>query len=354
MGFAPPAADRAIPVGMATGSAPAGAPRTRQDLPQALEPLRADLDLVGQRFRAIVGGLAPETDALVQEVATFSGKRLRPALTCLAARVAGEGVTRDVATVAAIVELIHTATLVHDDILDAAEMRRRAPTLNARWGDHAAVLVGDVLFTCAYRTAAHLEDRFASQYLSEVVGEVLQGEILQDTVARDASVSASVYRRVIGGKTAALYEAALRVGAHYGGADPAVGEALRRYGRHLGLAFQIADDRLDVTGDESRTGKTVGRDLSEGKTTLPLILWRDECSGLARVEAIRRIEAAWDDPTCAEVLAAQLATSGALARADAVAREETDRALSALRALPESSERDLLGRLARYAVERVR
>ena len=199
---------------MASGpSASADAPRAARHLPQALEPLRADLERVGHHFRRVLEGLSPETDEMVREVATFSGKRMRPALTCLAARIAGGGVTDDVATVAAIVELIHTATLVHDDILDAAEVRRRVPTLNANWGDQAAVLVGDVLFTCAYRTAAYLEDRYASQYLSDVVAEVLQGEILQDTVARNALLTEDQYRHIIRGKTAALYEAALRVGS---------------------------------------------------------------------------------------------------------------------------------------------
>ena len=339
---------------MGPGSpAPADAPRAARSLPEALEPLRADLGQVAQQFRRILSGLSTETDEMVQEVATFTGKRMRPALTCIASRIAGSGVTADVATVAAIVELIHTATLVHDDILDSAEVRRRVPTLNAQWGDQAAVLVGDVLFTCAYRTAAYLDDRFASQYLADVVAEVLQGEILQDTVARDETLTEQQYRRIIRGKTAALYEAALCVGAHYGGASPAVLKALSQYGHHLGMAFQIADDRLDLTGDEQRTGKSAGRDLSEGKTTLPLILWRDHLSGLQDDESHALIRQAWDDPSAADALAARLASTGALARADAVARAEADRAIEALAEIEAGPERDLLIELARFTVERM-
>ena len=349
-----PTGDVGYTRGVGSGSpASADVPRAVRNLPEALEPLRADLGLVGEQFQVILAGLSPETDEMVRDVATFTGKRMRPALTCLAARIAGSGVTPDVATVAAIVELIHTATLVHDDILDAAEVRRRVPTLNAQWGDQAAVLVGDVLFTCAYRTAAYLEDRFASRYLADVVAEVLQGEILQDTVARNAALTEDQYRRIIRGKTAALYEAALRSGAHYGNAAPAVLDALSRYGHHLGMAFQIADDRLDLTGDEKRTGKSAGRDLSEGKTTLPLILWRDECSGLSPEEARAQIERAWDDEDAARTLVAELGTSGALARADAVAHAEADRAIEALADLPDSDECALLRELARFTVERM-
>lgn len=329
------------------------APRVRT-LPEALEPLRADLELVGTRFREILADVTPESGAMLREAATFTGKRMRPALTCLAARIAGTGVTDDVATVAAVVELIHTATLIHDDILDAAEVRRRMPTLNAKWGDQAAVLVGDVLFSRAYRTAAYLDDPFASRYLADVVGEVLEGEILQDTVARDATLSLAQYQAIIRGKTAALYEAALRVGAHYAGADPEIAQALSQYGHHLGMAFQIADDRLDLTGDEDRTGKSAGRDLDEGKTTLPLILWRDGLSGLSPEDARRQIEAAWDDATAAAALGQALATSGALARADDMARAEAELAVQRLAAVPEGAERTLLEQLAQFTVERTR
>lgn len=323
-------------------------------LPEVLAPVHADLEQVGAAFREILADVSAESRDMVRQSAGFTGKRLRPALTCVAARIAGEGVTADVAQVAAIVELIHTATLVHDDIIDGAKVRRKVATLNARWGEQTAVLVGDVLFSKAYRAAAYLDDPFASRYLSDVVGEILEGEIHQDLVARNSALSEAQYRKIIRGKTAALYEAALRVGAHYGGATDAVGDALAAFGHHLGMAFQIVDDRLDLAGDESVVGKTLMTDLAEGKTTLPIILWLAGLSDAARSEADDLLARAWDDPEARTAVAQALLASGALAAADGAARAEIDAAQRALDALPESPERDLLGTLADYVLQRTR
>lgn len=323
-----------------------------REMPAVLAPLAGDLERVGARYHEILSVTSARVGDMVSQAARFGGKRLRPALTCLAARAAGPGVTPDVATVAAIVELIHTATLVHDDVIDAADVRRKVATLNARFGEQLAVLGGDVLFSKAYQAAANLSDPFASRYLSEVVGEVLEGEIHQDLVARRADLTESEYRVIIRGKTAALYEAALVVGAHYAGASEGLTRALGRYGHHLGMAFQIVDDRLDLTGDEATVGKTLGRDLSEGKTTLPLILWRDAEGGRRREEALLLIEAAWDDPESARRLARSLSADGALAAADRSAERERDLAIEALAGLPAGPDRSLLGTLAGYVLER--
>ena len=203
----------------------------------------------------------------------------------------------------------------------------------------------------AYMTAAQLDDRFASRYLSAVVDEILEGEIHQDLVTRDATLAEAGYREIIRGKTAALYEAALVVGAHYGG-RPDRGEALGRYGHHLGMAFQIVDDRLDLTGDEARVGKTLGRDLGEGKTTLPVILWRESRPAGERAEALALVEAAWDDAEAAAGLCARLEADGALAATDAAARAEVAAALAALADLPSSEERGLLETIARFVLDR--
>jgi octaprenyl-diphosphate synthase len=324
----------------------------QRDLPEILDPLRADLDLVGERYRAILSGTSWRIQDMVTQAARFQGKRLRPALTCLAARVAGRPVSQDVATVAAIVEIIHTATLVHDDILDGAEVRRKVATLNARWGDQVAVLVGDVLFNKAYLAAARLPDRFASRYLSEVMEEVLEGEIHQDLVARHADLSEPEYREIIRGKTAALYEASLVVGAHYAGAGRELSDALGRYGHHLGMAFQIVDDRLDLTGDEATVGKTLGRDLLEGKTTLPVIYWLGSRPDSERGAARALVEAAWEDPRAGLRLAQRLADDGSLARADAAARVEIEAAAASLAGVPRSPGRELLEAIARYILVR--
>ncbi|MDF1701547.1 MAG: polyprenyl synthetase family protein [Planctomycetota bacterium] len=323
------------------------------DIPAVLLPLADDLELVGAKFREILADASSESQDMVRHAARFNGKRLRPALTCLAARLAGSGVTSDVASVAAIVELIHTATLVHDDILDGADVRRKVATLNTRWGSHAAVLVGDVLFSKAYRAAAWLDDPFASRYLSDVVGEVLEGEIHQANASRDADVTEDEYREIIRGKTAALYEAALVAGAHYGGATDAQKKSLGRFGHHLGMAFQIIDDRLDVSGDEATVGKSLGTDLSEGKMTLPLIRWLASHEGEAREAALAQIRHAWSCDEGAQDLAQILCDSGALDQTDEAARTEIERAIACLAELPESHERSMLETLAQFVVQRV-
>ena len=322
------------------------------ELPAVLAPLEEELNLVGEQFAEILADAADQSRDMVRHAARFNGKRLRPALACLGARIAGGPVTNDVATVAAVVELIHTATLVHDDILDGAEKRRKVATLNTRWGNHSAVLVGDVLFSKAYCAAAWLDDPFASRYLSDVVAEVLEGEIHQNHVAHDPMVSEDEYRSIIRGKTAALYEAALVVGAHYAGADETLKKRLGCYGHHLGMAFQIVDDRLDLTGDEETVGKSLGTDLTEGKMTLPVILWLRDRPPSEQEAARAQVEQAWTDPAAAQALAAELRTSGALARADEAARAEIELALACLAELPEGTERTLLETLAAFVVAR--
>jgi octaprenyl-diphosphate synthase len=332
------------------GPTPGTPPR---DLPTVLAPLEPDLERVGAAFREILSAVSWRTRDMVSQAGRFGGKRLRPALTVIAARYGGGTVTPEVASVAAIVELIHVATLVHDDVLDGAEVRRRIATVNARWGNPTAVLVGDVLFSRAYLAAARLEDRFASRYLSEVVGEVLEGEIHQDMVCRNPDLSEDDYRGIIRGKTAALYEGAMVVGAHYGG-RPHLKGPLGRFGHHLGMAFQMVDDRLDLTGDESTVGKTLGRDLGEGKTTLPVILWLRDRPASDRAASRALVESAWDDPVAAQTLCARLARDGALARAASIAEAEVRQAFTHLEGLPSDGLRDLLETVSRFVLERHR
>lgn len=335
-----------------TGSALPTHAESHAAIPAVLGPLHGDLDLVAGKFREIIADAGDQSRDLVRHAARFNGKRLRPALTCLAARIAGGGVNDDVATVAAVVEMIHTATLVHDDILDGASVRRKVATLHTRWGNHAAVLVGDVLFSKAYRAAAWLDDPFAARYLSGVVTEVLEGEIHQNQVSQDPGVSEDEYRSIIRGKTAALYEAALVAGAHYAGADEELKESLGAFGHHLGMAFQIVDDRLDLTGDEDMVGKSLGTDLTEGKMTLPVILWLRDRPPREQDAAQSRVERAWEDPEAAKTLAADLRTSGALARADEAARAEIELALACLSDVPKGPDRELLETIAGFVVSR--
>lgn len=324
----------------------------RSDLPDVLAPLAEDLEAVGKAYARILSTQSAYVSEMTAHAGRFTGKRLRPALACLAARIVRGGITDDVATVAAIVELIHTATLVHDDVLDAAEVRRKVATLNAIWGNETAVLLGDVLFSRAYLAAARLSDRYASVYLSEVVGEVLEGEIHQDRERHNLDLDEAAYRAIIRGKTAALYEAALVVGAHYAGAPPALTSSLGRAGHHLGMAFQIVDDRLDLWGDEATVGKSLGTDLTEGKTTLPIVIWLRSRPVRERADAKALVEAAWSDDGARRRLVTRLVDDGALAAADAAAREEIALAMRALEPVPAGAGKDLLATIARFVVQR--
>ncbi len=326
------------------------APRT--DLPDVLEPVRQDLEAVGAAYARILETRSPHLSEMVGHAARFTGKRLRPALTCIASRIVRDSVSADVASAAAIVELIHTATLVHDDVLDAADVRRKVATMNALWGNDTAVLLGDVLFSRAYLAAARLTDRYASVYLSEVVGEVLEGEIRQNRERHNLDLDESAYRTIIRGKTAALYEAALVVGAHYAGGERDLVRALGAYGHHLGMAFQMIDDRLDLSGDEATVGKSLGTDLREGKTTLPVILWLKGRPARERADARALVEAAAHDDARRRRLVAMLEADGALAAAEAQARDEIAAAETALSGVPPSPWREILLTIAGYVVRR--
>ena len=292
---------------------------------------------MGAAYARILETRTPQLEEMVGHAARFTGKRLRP----------GAHVRRvpdrpraasppDVAAVAAVVELIHTATLVHDDVLDGADVRRKVATLNALWGNDTAVLLGDVLFSRAYLAAARLDDRFASVYLSEVVGEVLEGEIRQNRERHNLDLDEIAYRTIIRGKTAALYEAALVVGAHYARRRRA--SSSRRsgaYGHHLGMAFQIIDDRLDLAGDEATVGKSLGTDLREGKTTLPVILWLKGRPARERADA--RVARRGRRPRRGRARAPRRSTcspTGPSAGADAAARDEIAAAEAALAPVP--------------------
>ena len=250
---------------------------TKIVLETLLSPIRADLQAVEAEIERMMAARGEPLEDLIRHVSRFAGKRLRPALTVMAGRLCG-GVTPEHHTVAAIVELIHTATLVHDDILDESAMRRRVETINQRVGNETAVLLGDYIFATCFKEAAALEDRFASRYLSEIVGIVCRGEILQVHHRNDMDLAEETYFRIIEDKTAALYAAALRCGAVLSGAPEEQSLALATFGTRVGCAFQIVDDILDLTGEEAAVGKSLGTDLEKAKMTLPLLRLRDRAS----------------------------------------------------------------------------
>ena len=212
----------------------------------------------------------PFVHSLVRHAFRLGGKRLRPALLLLAAKAIGE-ITHSHIVLAAVMEMIHTATLIHDDVLDEASLRRHSETINARNDNEASVLVGDFLFTHAFALASSLETTFACQTIGRATNTVCWGELRQIGSRGKFELSEADYLSIIEAKTAELCACCCRLGAHYAGATPEQEEALESYGRKLGIAFQITDDLLDLVGDEEAMGKTLGSDLEKQKPTLPMI-----------------------------------------------------------------------------------
>jgi len=248
-------------------------------------PIASELAAAEELLRAELSSDDPFVDDLVKHAFRLGGKRLRPALVLLAAKAAGT-LSRDHIVLATVVEMIHTATLVHDDVLDEASLRRHRPTINALSDNEASVLVGDFLFTHAFYLASSLETTFACQTIGRATNIVCAGEMRQIHSRGNFGLTEAEYFDIIEGKTAELCACCCRLGAHYGGASAQVVDALDRYGRNLGIAFQIVDDMLDLTGDEMSMGKSLGTDLEKQKPTLPLIRLLDQASAEQRAELI--------------------------------------------------------------------
>jgi octaprenyl-diphosphate synthase len=291
--------------------------------------------------------------ALIRQVAGYiiagGGKRLRPALLLLAARACGyRGVHHY--TLAAVIEMIHTATLLHDDVVDESALRRGHATANATFGNAASVLVGDFLYSRAFQLMVTVDNMKVLQILSEATNVIAEGEVLQLMNSGNPDVDEAGYLDVIRRKTAKLFEAAARLGAVLGGAEPALETVLAGYGMHLGTAFQLIDDVLDYTGDQAAIGKNLGDDLAEGKPTLPLIRAL-QIGSPAQVALVRGAIGNRRLADFQPVLAALLQI-GALDYARACAYAESERAASCLATVPPSTYRDLLLQLTAFAVTR--
>lgn len=290
---------------------------------------------------------------LVRQVAEYiissGGKRLRPVLVLLAAGAMGyKGVNHH--ELAAVVEFIHTATLLHDDVVDESELRRGRETANNLFGNAASVLVGDFLYSRAFQMMVSVGNMRIMQVLADATNIIAEGEVLQLMNCHDADVDEERYLQVIRYKTAKLFQAAARLGAILGGATPEVEEGLAAYGMHLGTAFQLVDDVLDYSADEAETGKHLGDDLAEGKPTLPLIYVMQNGSPEQAACVRRAIEEGGRDDFPA-VLEAIRAT-GALEHTLKQARLESEVAVRALQALPASQYKDSLVELSVFAVTR--
>ncbi|MGV3628478.1 MAG: octaprenyl diphosphate synthase [Betaproteobacteria bacterium] len=311
--------------------------------------LAADMQSVDQVIRE---RLHSEV-VLIRQVAEYiiggGGKRLRPALVLLSAGALDYRGTAH-HTLAAVVEFIHTATLLHDDVVDESALRRGRPTANTLFGNAASVLVGDFVYSRAFQMMVNIDDMRVLRVLADATNVIAEGEVLQLMNCRNADIDEAGYLQVIRYKTAKLFEAASRLGALLAGAPPAVEEAMAAYGSHLGTAFQLIDDVLDYSGEAGVIGKNVGDDLAEGKPTLPLI--RVIQHGSPEEAALVRSALASGGLDDLDRVLAAIHRSGALDYTRRQAEAEVRAAAAALDLIPPTQYRDFLLQLARFAVTR--
>lgn len=298
--------------------------------------LQSDVALINQLGMYIVGS---------------GGKRLRPLLAVTAARAVGyQG--QGHLTLATIIEFIHTSTLLHDDVVDASELRRGKETANAVFGNEASVLVGDFLYSRAFQLMVRLDSLRVMQVLADATNMIAEGEVLQLMNCNDPETTEASYFQVIYGKTGKLFEAATQLGAVLAQQPEGIEQALAAYGRHLGIAFQLADDLLDYTADSDVMGKQAGDDLAEGKPTLPLLyaMWHGND---ADQQLIRTAIEQGDGRDLLQPILAVMERTGALQYTRDRALTEARLAQQQLHHLPPSPHRDALHALAMIAVERI-
>ncbi|MFP4045187.1 MAG: polyprenyl synthetase family protein, partial [Rhodosalinus sp.] len=315
--------------------------------------LADDLDGVGRLIRARMSSEhAPRIPEVTAHLVEAGGKRIRPMLTLAAARLCGyEG--EDHRKLAATVEFIHTATLLHDDVVDESARRRGRPTANLLWDNKSSVLVGDYLFARAFQLMVETGDLRVLDILSNAAATIAEGEVLQLTAAMNLATTEAVYLQVIRGKTAALFQAATEVGGVIAGQPEPVVRALARYGDGLGVAFQMADDLLDWGGASGTIGKNTGDDFRERKLTMPVIKAVAAADDDERAFWVRTIERGDQREGDLEHALALMERHGTLEATRAEARGWSDRARRALDGMPEHELRDVLDALALYVVSRV-
>jgi octaprenyl-diphosphate synthase len=242
-----------------------------RDLLELLEPIAAELPRVEMALASQVSGFDSHLGEYIRYILGGTGKRLRPSLALLSGGATG-GITEEHITLAVIVELIHVATLVHDDVLDEADLRHRLPTSNLRWGNEISVLLGDCLFAHALRLAASYPTTEVCRRVSEAANTVCSGEIAQTQRRFDLDLTLDQYLDIVNMKTGALFAVSCELGAVLNGAPASVVKSIHEYGTNLGVAYQIYDDCVDIFGQERQAGKSLGTDMKKGKLTLPLLL----------------------------------------------------------------------------------
>lgn len=306
--------------------------------------IQDDMQQVETRIRQQADFFDPGIHGYVEYATDTNGKRIRPALTLLAARATG-GSTADHIDLAVIVELIHLASLIHDDVLDNAELRRAKPTVNSKWGTELSVLLGDCLFAHALKLCSRFEDNTICRLVAEAANEVCTGEILQTQRRFDLKLSPADYFKIVSMKTGALFRVSTELAAHLNRQPHAAVEAYRIYGDSIGVAYQIYDDCLDLFGSEDGSGKTLGTDLKKGKLTLPLLHVLQQLDGSRLASVSETILHGSEDDRAA--LKNMVVEMGGHIYAVRKAQEYLDKAVRMLESLPANGYADTLKSIAR-------
>lgn len=326
-------------------------PATADLLDTLYAPVADEMRQVEKILRRELRSDYPFVDELAQYGCLLGGKRMRPALLLLSAKAAGS-VNESHLTLAAVVEMIHTATLIHDDVLDEAEVRRHLATVNARWNDETSVLLGDYLYTHAFHLASGLESTYACRAIGRATNVVCEGELRQIGSRADYSLSEEDYLSIIRAKTASLCACCCQLGAHFSSSDEASTLRFEEFGNRLGVAFQIADDLLDLLGDEKDTGKSLGTDLIKQKPTLPVIHLLRETNATEREEILALLRSTRDTRPAA--LASWLTRYRSIEYARERAASFAADAADQLDHLPPSPAKEALITMAQFAVRRAK
>lgn len=323
--------------------------QAKQVQAQIMAAVAGDLQALDQEIVAQLGTQVPLVELIAQYIVQSGGKRMRPVMALLA----GQALDRygpEFHRLGVIIEFIHTATLLHDDVVDGSDLRRGRQTANLRWGNAPAILVGDFLYSRAFQIMVSLGNMQVMEIFAEATNRIAEGEVWQLSHVGNVDLDQVTYLAIIQAKTAELFSAATMAAAALAGQPADQLEPWRQYGRHLGTAFQLMDDVLDYQGDAEALGKNVGDDLAEGKMTLPLILLRQQGTSAQKdlvAQAISEKNLRLLEPLVAEVRA-----SGALAQTQAQAVEQAELAKASLASLPASEAKDGLLALADLAVLR--
>ena len=320
---------------------------------QILRPIRKDIERFEERLELALRSDVDLVDQVVRYLASVKGKRLRPSLALLTSKMLGAA-SEDVLDAAVAVELIHTATLVHDDVVDCAELRRGASSVNSLWNDRISVLIGDFLFSRAFSILVRVGSEEVLRVMSGATERIARGELLQIERAGELDLTEDLYFSIIGDKTASLMSAACEVGAILSGAHPDRVERMVQFGEDLGLAFQITDDVLDFVGRVEITGKPVGRDMRDRKLTLPLIRALSVCENGERERIRSRMLSAPAGEQVFEEILGFVERYEGVRHARDRAKEFSERAYCQIESLEPSEARDALLEMALSMAKRQR